>query len=160
MACTGCRPHSSLGREWSGQEFRPHRGLPPEKLEVEQRPAGPTDVLSENRRLLGAGRVRARPLQENRENRVSSHMERARREAREEERVLASTNQIFCMTFNRSKKLPQPPKSLFLFWTVHGPFSLFLRSEKEKTGGALDQPSSWLKSSRPSGQIHAISHKL
>ena len=28
-------------------------------------------------------------------------------------------------------------KSLFLFWTVHGPFSLFLRSEKEKMGGCI-----------------------
>ena len=34
---------------------------------------------------------------------------------------------------------------LFLFWTVHGPFSLFLLEEKEKMGGAKDQPSSWLK---------------
>ncbi|WP_207636916.1 hypothetical protein [Oscillibacter sp. 1-3] len=30
-----------------------------------------------------------------------------------------------------------PPQRLFLFWTVHGPFSLFLRAEKEKMGGAL-----------------------
>ena len=30
---------------------------------------------------------------------------------------------------------------LFLFWTVHGPFSLFLLEEKEKMGGALHQPS-------------------
>ena len=34
---------------------------------------------------------------------------------------------------------------LFLFWTVHGPFSLFLLEEKEKMGGAKHQPSSWLK---------------
>ena len=34
---------------------------------------------------------------------------------------------------------------LFLFWTVHGPFSRFLLEEKEKMGGAKDQPSSWLK---------------
>ena len=38
------------------------------------------------------------------------------------------------------------PQRLFLFWTVHGPFSLFLRAEKEKMGGAVDQPSPWLKS--------------
>jgi hypothetical protein len=29
---------------------------------------------------------------------------------------------------------------------VHGPFSHFLLEEKEKMGGALHQPSSWLKS--------------
>ena len=33
---------------------------------------------------------------------------------------------------------------LFLFWTVHGPFSRFLLEEKEKMGGALHQPSIWL----------------
>ena len=38
---------------------------------------------------------------------------------------------------------------LFLFWTVHGPFSLFLLEEKEKMGGAMNQPSSWLKSPPP-----------
>ena len=38
---------------------------------------------------------------------------------------------------------PSPvSKRLFLFWTVHGPFSLFLRTEKEKMGGAKDQLSS------------------
>jgi hypothetical protein len=44
------------------------------------------------------------------------------------------------------------PVLLFLFWTVHGPFSLFLLEEKEKMGGAKDQPSSWLKSPRPLGR--------
>ena len=39
---------------------------------------------------------------------------------------------------------PHPPLLLFLFWTVHGPFSLFLLEEKEKMGGAMNQPSSWL----------------
>ena len=39
------------------------------------------------------------------------------------------------------------PVLLFLFWTVHGPFSLFLLEEKEKMGGAKHQPSSWLISS-------------
>ena len=38
----------------------------------------------------------------------------------------------------------RPPLLLFLFWTVHGPFSFFLLEEKEKMGGAKDQPSSWL----------------
>ena len=45
-----------------------------------------------------------------------------------------------------------PPQRLFLFWTVHGPFSLFLRAEKEKMGGASAQPSSWQKSPRPQGR--------
>ena len=35
----------------------------------------------------------------------------------------------------------RPPLLLFLFWTVHGPFSHFLLEEKEKMGGALHQPS-------------------
>ena len=40
---------------------------------------------------------------------------------------------------------PRRPRILlFLFWTVHGPFSLFLLEEKEKMGGAKNQPSSWL----------------
>ena len=55
----------------------------------------------------------------------------AMREAREEEEVPVSTHQVCFIPFNRSERLPQAPKSLFLFWTVHGPFSLFLRSEKE-----------------------------
>jgi len=43
------------------------------------------------------------------------------------------------------RRAPVPrEKRLFLFWTVHGPFSLFLREEKEKMGGVKDQPSSWL----------------
>ena len=41
----------------------------------------------------------------------------------------------------------RPPFLLFLFWTVHGPFSRFLLEEKEKMGGAKNQPSSWLNSS-------------
>ena len=45
------------------------------------------------------------------------------------------------------------PLLLFLFWTVHGPFSLFLLEEKEKMGGAKDQPSSWLKSSPLEGEL-------
>ena len=44
---------------------------------------------------------------------------------------------------------------LFLFWTVHGPFSLFLLEEKEKMGGAMNQPSSWLKSSPPEGRVQS-----
>ncbi|MCI9579118.1 MAG: hypothetical protein HFF98_09765 [Oscillibacter sp.] len=41
---------------------------------------------------------------------------------------------------------PVPGRALllFLFWTVHGPFSHFLLEEKEKMGGAKHQPSSWL----------------
>ena len=39
---------------------------------------------------------------------------------------------------------PVSPLLLLLFWTVHGPFSRFLLEEKEKMGGALHQPSSWL----------------
>ena len=34
----------------------------------------------------------------------------------------------------------QTYQRLFLFWTVHGPFSLFLREEKEKMGGGIAQP--------------------
>ena len=49
------------------------------------------------------------------------------------------------------------PVLLFLFWTVHGPFSLFLLEEKEKMGGAKHQPSSWLKSPRPQGRVQAPS---
>ncbi len=45
-----------------------------------------------------------------------------------------------------------PPLLLFLFWTVHGPFSLFLLEEKEKMGGAMHQPSSWL-TPPPTGPI-------
>ena len=52
----------------------------------------------------------------------------------------------------KPEALPARPSSnrthplllLFLFWTVHGPFSLFLLEEKEKMGGAKNQPSSWL----------------
>ncbi|MBD5148776.1 MAG: hypothetical protein HDT19_08420 [Oscillibacter sp.] len=46
-------------------------------------------------------------------------------------------------TTPRPKDLPDLDSSscapLFLFWTVHGPFSLF--HEKEKMGGGIDQPS-------------------
>ncbi len=38
---------------------------------------------------------------------------------------------------------------LFLFWTVHGPFSLFLRPEKEKMGGAMLP---FIMAPRPQGQ--------
>ena len=41
------------------------------------------------------------------------------------------------------------PFLLFLFWTVHGPFSRFLLEEKEKMGGAKNQPSSWLNPPPP-----------
>nr|WP_325305823.1 hypothetical protein [uncultured Oscillibacter sp.] len=41
---------------------------------------------------------------------------------------------------------------LFLFWTVHGPFSLFLLEEKEKMGGAMDQPSLAANPPRPQGR--------
>ena len=40
--------------------------------------------------------------------------------------------------------VPRPPAGAvlpFLFWTVHGPFSLFLLEGKEKMGGAMNQPS-------------------
>ena len=43
----------------------------------------------------------------------------------------------------------RPPLLLFLFWTVHGPFSHFLLEEKEKMGGAMNQPSSWLNPPPP-----------
>ena len=33
--------------------------------------------------------------------------------------------------------VPRGPLLLFLFWTVHGPFSRFLLEEKEKMGGAM-----------------------
>ena len=55
-----------------------------------------------------------------------------------------SIAKMFCR--QRGKNRPEGPILLFLFWTVHGPFSLFLLEEKEKMGGAKDQPSSWLKS--------------
>jgi hypothetical protein len=40
---------------------------------------------------------------------------------------------------DHSAAVPRPrrPLLLFLFWTVHGPFSRFLLEEKEKMGGAL-----------------------
>nr|WP_325238179.1 hypothetical protein [uncultured Oscillibacter sp.] len=41
---------------------------------------------------------------------------------------------------------------LFLFWTVHGPFSHFLLEEKEKMGGALHQPSLVAIPPRPKGE--------
>ena len=41
---------------------------------------------------------------------------------------------------------------LFLFWTVHGPFSLFLLEEKEKMGGAMNQPSLVAILPRPKGR--------
>ena len=40
--------------------------------------------------------------------------------------------------FHRAKK--SPAGRLFLFWTVNGPFSLFLRQEKEKMGGSTHPP--------------------
>ena len=46
----------------------------------------------------------------------------------------------------------RPPLLLFLFWTVHGPFSRFLLEEKEKMGGALHQPSLVSIPPRPQGQ--------
>ena len=54
--------------------------------------------------------------------------------------------------FARQALASYPPAGdllLFLFWTVHGPFSLFLLEEKEKMGGAKNQPSSWLLTSPP-----------
>ncbi|WP_293281512.1 hypothetical protein, partial [Oscillibacter sp.] len=41
---------------------------------------------------------------------------------------------------------------LFLFWTVHGPFSRFLLEEKEKMGGAMHQPSLVSNPPRPQGR--------
>ncbi len=52
-------------------------------------------------------------------------------------------------SFSRGPPSPRGPLLLFLFWTVHGPFSRFLLEEKEKMGGAKHQPSSWLKSLPP-----------
>ena len=46
---------------------------------------------------------------------------------------------------------------LFLFWTVHGPFSLFLLEEKEKMGGAMNQPSLVSMLPRPKGEHHSPS---
>ncbi len=40
--------------------------------------------------------------------------------------------------FHRAQK--SPAGRLFLFWTVNGPFSLFLREEKEKMGGSTHPP--------------------
>ncbi|MCI8691029.1 MAG: hypothetical protein HFF87_12115 [Oscillibacter sp.] len=37
--------------------------------------------------------------------------------------------------FHQAKVFHRSYQRLFLFWTVHGPFSLFLRQEKEKMGG-------------------------
>ena len=50
---------------------------------------------------------------------------------------------------------PVPRRAIlpFLFWTVHGPFSLFLLEGKEKMGGAMNQPSSWLNPPRPQGRV-------
>ena len=44
---------------------------------------------------------------------------------------------------------------LFLFWTVHGPFSRFLLEEKEKMGGALHQPSLVANPPPPEGRVKA-----
>jgi len=41
----------------------------------------------------------------------------------------------FSFAFRQSEGFHQSYQRLFLFWTVHGPFSLFLRGEKEKMGG-------------------------
>ena len=71
----------------------------------------------------------------------------ARSAGREERPCVYPSN--FLSSSDEWSALPQGPKSLFLFWTVHGPFSLFLRSEKEKMGGAMNQPSSWLNSTPP-----------
>ena len=57
---------------------------------------------------------------------------------------------VFIQSFRRAPA--SFPVLLFLFWTVHGPFSRFLLEEKEKMGGAKHQPSSWLKSPRPQGR--------
>ena len=51
--------------------------------------------------------------------------------------------------------VPRPPAGtilLFLFWTVHGPFSRFLLEEKEKMGGAMNQPSLVSIPPRPKGR--------
>ncbi len=51
--------------------------------------------------------------------------------------------------------VPRPPAGAvlpFLFWTVHGPFSLFLLEEKEKMGGAMNQPSLVSILPRPKGE--------
>ena len=54
------------------------------------------------------------------------------------------------------------PLLLFLFWTVHGPFSRFLLEEKEKMGGAMDQPSLVSNPPPPEGRVsppYAGGHK-
>ncbi len=53
-----------------------------------------------------------------------------------------------------SSPVPRRALLLFLFWTVHGPFSLFLLEEKEKMGGAMNQPSLVSNPPRPKGEQH------
>ena len=48
--------------------------------------------------------------------------------------VVFSFAEVGTEGFHRAKK--SPAGRLFLFWTVNGPFSLFLREEKEKMGGS------------------------
>ena len=55
----------------------------------------------------------------------------------------------FWAKFARTGKFS--PRRLFLFWTVHGPFSLFLRPEKEKMGGAFPHGKAVQPPSRPRG---------
>ena len=43
-------------------------------------------------------------------------------------------------------------RRLFLFWTVHGPFSLFLRPEKEKMGGAFPSEERQKENAKSFGQ--------
>ncbi len=110
---------------------------------------GPTRCSAEKQKVVG-GRAGSEPGPYKKAGRTRRHPHgpsQARSAGREERPcVHASSLQT---AFNQSETLPQAPKSLFLFWTVHGPFSLFLRSEKEKMGGASAQPSSWLKSPPP-----------
>ena len=110
---------------------------------------GPTRCSAEKQKVVG-GRAGSEPAPTKKpaEHDAIPHGPSQARSAGREERpcVHASSLQT---AFNRSETLPQAPNSLFLFWTVHGPFSLFLRAEKEKMGGASAQPSSWLKSPPP-----------
>ncbi len=43
-------------------------------------------------------------------------------------------------------------RRLFLFWTVHGPLSLFLRPEKEKMGGAFPSEERQKENAKSFGQ--------
>ncbi len=78
-----------------------------------------TDLLIENRKKYTPPQ---RPPQQ-----------RQRKETQKQIRVVFSFAEVGTVGFHRAKK--SPVGRLFLFWTVNGPFSLFLCQEKEKMGG-------------------------